>query len=282
MKIITSSSVMRAIRSRFRSLPALFGLLTAAVIVILTLIVSNQPGYIGVRMGDRWWFKIELPGGGVEEVIDKLMSDESRRQMAIMILAQHHDLYHIYSQALIDRIGNEANSGPFAEKMFELVNQKRGPFSESGFYDLHEPDSIVDFIRKSTYDSPAVAKLRQAILRGELDDKVWAKEQEVTVRRISGIARGSARVCEQSEFHRLKIRLFHAMSGPPVRVTANIPLENGKCAHEPNDFVDISVDDFDALGQTTRVFARAEPKTYQEMPGATPRNSTWLPPPPED
>ena len=37
-----------------------------------------------------------------------------------------------------------------------------------------------------------------------------------------------------------------------------------------------------ALGQTTRVFARAEPKTYQEMPGSTPRNSTWLPPPPED
>lgn len=123
----------------------------------------------------------------------------------------------------------------------------------TGFYDLSAPRALVDFVKNSGRDHPAVKELRQAIATGSPDvENLFPIEYTVEVRPSHHILPRRARVCHSSEFYASRLRLFHNPSGATgkwqaIELLSRLRLEHESCATKPNALVEISFEDFERL-----------------------------------
>lgn len=125
--------------------------------------------------------------------------------------------------------------------------------SGTGFYDLSAPRALVDFIKNSEQDHPAVKELRQEIARGSRDvENLFPIQYTVEVKPSDHILPRSARVCHRSEFYASRVRLFHNPSGATgkwqaIELVSDLRLEHESCERKPNALVEISFEDFERL-----------------------------------
>jgi len=120
----------------------------------------------------------------------------------------------------------------------------------SGFHDLKKPYGIVDFIRESKYDAPAVKTLRQELMKGSPSvANVYPKDHPVEVRSGGQILPRKARVCEASEFYKNEVCLFHIHKdkSETLVVTADSRLKDENCVADPNAIIEIGHSDFREL-----------------------------------
>lgn len=240
-----------------------------------SLLASGQAGSIELVLNDKK-LKFDVPDGKLHyvEMLKHLMADDTAEQQAIRqdvltLLAGSYDVYWFGLPELVDRVGREPDGTEYAMEFVKLVKQRRGPFTMSTLYDLNDPQTV-DAIRRLDYDHPLAQALRLEMLSGLAN--IWPQEHGVTVLFSNRIPAGRAAVCKDSEFRGNKVRLFHPLTGGIVKVVGTFPLPREECADEPNNWLQIGIEDGHVLldGATLDrkedAVAKAEPMHQTEEP----------------
>lgn len=220
--------------------------------------------------------RINIANGKIHfiDILTKIMGqDEPKskemRSIALSILAVRYDVYEYGTPLLVERIGREQANTDYAREFVKLLEQRRGPFENSAYYDLDDPDTV-HAISKLKYDHPFARELRQEIMDGLAN--LWPQDFMVTTLFSPDIPVGMAAVCDKSEFRGNKIRLFKPVPGIAIKVFGKFPLARKECVENPNKILQVSVKDGERLlrGATLRrseeAFAKAEPRHQTEDP----------------
>lgn len=240
-----------------------------------TLLASGQAGSIELVLNDKK-LKFDVPDGKLHyvEMLKHLMASTTPEQRAIRsdvlaLLAGTYDTYWFGLPELVDRVGREPDNSEYAMEFVKLVKQRRGPFTMSSLYDLDDPRTV-DAIRRLDYDHPLAQALRLEMLSGLAN--IWPQEHSVTVLFSRAIPSGRAAVCKASEFRGNKVRVFHPLTGGLVKVVGTFPLPREECDSEPNNWLQIGIDDglnlLDGatLDRKEDAVAKAEPMHQTEEP----------------